>query len=438
MPSLSNNIFFKDLWLVICLVPYVLEFLSIFILLIQGELGIEYFLSRWPRIWGIINFLIALFLFLLVRVERRKKVTERNDVWKNRELYLAVFLCVGFILRLYAATMMHFGDTDEIVYVLHARDLHFGRGFVYVLLQRVWWKLWGFLFNPLPVSQALAESIPNQSLAALLFASRCLNVLLSSLSLILLYLIGRRLFDESTAVLAVILHSVNWSMITGTESHAYSENPGSFFLLLSLALLVYFINSRETDPRLPLFFSGVALASSFSCRFTLGIFVPLILLVILLFYRQTKNHSFLPFLLGFAMTMVIEGYAESLPTGILFGGSIHLIFFNIIEGKNVWWGVEPWYTYLQWIHRFMGFTLVFLPYAIRKTRAVYLLGLLILPYLAIFSIIPHKELRFVSCLFPFIYLLVANGLVNKGLRGTDIRLSITHTLAYGILMTILW
>ena len=188
-------------------------------------------------------------MFLLVWSRRRKpqNVEEYKVEWTKPRLWLAISLCIGFILRLYAASVMHFGDMDEIVYVLYVRDLHFGRGFVYSVLQRLWWGIWGILFNPMPAPSALFDSRLNLNPASLLFASRCLNVLLSSLSLGLLFFIGRRLFGESTAILAVALHSVNQFMIIGTESHAYSENLSIFFFLLSLALIVHSLDSREPN-----------------------------------------------------------------------------------------------------------------------------------------------------------------------------------------------
>jgi len=429
--------YLEDGWLILCLVPYVTDFVLTFALLAQSGDYVRFFTSKWPRAWIIVNFLVALLLFLLVWSRRRRpqNIEELRVEWAKPRSWLAISLCVGFILRLYAASAMHFGDTDEIVYVLHARDLHLGRGFVYPLLQRLWWIVWSILFNPMPAPSALLESHLTPDLASLLFASRCLNVLLSTFSLGLLYLIGRKLFGEPTAILAVVLQSINRFMITGTESHAYSENPGNFFFLLSLVLIVYWLDSGERNRNLASFLSGVALAFSFSCRFVMGIFIPPILAILFLLFRRSY---IVRFLLGFLTVAVVEGYLESIPTALPFGGAIWLIYTNIVEGKNVWWGVQPWYAYLQWIYAFVGFAIVFLPYAIRRTRATYILGILILPFLGVFSLVPHKELRFISCLFPLIHLLLAQGLVKAGLRTPAVSLTVTHALAYGILMTLLW
>jgi len=434
--------FFEDLWLVLFLVPYVIDFMSTLFLLSQEEWSIRFFTSRWPRVWIIVNFLVALLLFLLVLSCRWKAKTSVEPILGcNRDRwYLGFFLCLGFLLRLYAASVMHFGDPDEFAYVLHARELSFERGFVYPLLQRAFWGIWGSLFSPMPAPRPLLEG-PLSRLtdtymwASLLFATRCFSVLLNTFSLVLLFLIGRKMFGERTAILATILHSVNHVMITGVESHTYSENLSKFFFLLSILLLTQALELRESRPKFRFFLGGILLGLSFSSRLAMGLFLPPFLLILFLFSNRS---SLLRFLLGFSIIAVTEGYAELLTKGVFFGGALWLIGFNLIEGKSVLFGVEPWYAYLQWIHRFAGFALAFLFYAVRRVRAIYLLGILILPFLGVFSLVPHKELRFISCLFPLIHLLAAHGLVRAGLRSSAVRLSVAHSLAYGILMTILW
>ncbi len=88
-----------------------------------------------------------------------------------------------------------------------------------------------------------------------------------------------------------------------------------------------------------------------------------------------------------------------------------VLYFNTVMNKSSEWGTSPPHWYLTSVlPRVFGAWLVFLPFAAVLSREVRPYLLVALAFVGLYSLLPHKELRFISYVFPLINMVIAVGI----------------------------
>jgi 4-amino-4-deoxy-L-arabinose transferase-like glycosyltransferase len=400
-----------------------------------------YLAVRWPRIWIVTSFFISL---LVLNLALSGKMKDLKGMKGGRTAVIGTVFAIllGFFLRLYTATALHPTEFEVFYAGLHFEDaelkLDAFRPIFYPYLQYAFWILLGRVHGFETIPQALTEgNIANRYPSSWIFSSRMLSVLMSTISLFLVWITTKNLFGERAGFWATLLHSVNHYVVTGPDSRSHDENPGILFLLASVAILTSASKKRDgkegQTPKLVL--SGVFSGLSFASRSPMLICVSS--LTAFLWWSGGVS-SVKYFILGLLSVLFLEGLAEFVITGGFLGGVFEFLRFNIIAGHASEWGTSPWYHYILLVSLIVGLVFYFLPLGIEKDSRSVLLGLLILPFLVAFSLVPHKENRYISPIVPFIHVLIGNALSKIDKKYPEVLATAIHTVIHGILMVVLW
>lgn len=402
---------------------------------------LTFFADRWPRIWIVTRFLM-IFPLLSFTFSRQEKDSCGVPSKRLTVFGTALVILFGFFLRLYAATALHCSEFEVFYAGLHFEGaelrLDAFRPVFYPFLQYASWMILERVDGFRAIPQALIEgNIAARYPSSWIFASRMLSVVMSTISLVLIWIVTRNLFGEKAGFWATLLHAVNYYVVTGPDSRSHDENPAILFLLASVAVLTR--EGKRTKeqgrhfPRLVL--SGALSGLSFISRSPMLIYSSSLTGFI---WWSEGISSVGYFLLGFFPVLFLEGLAELLIRGSFLGGVLEFLRFNIIAGHASDWGTNPWYEYILLVSVAVGLVVYLLPFGVEKDSKSILLGFLILPFLAAFSVVPHKEHRYVSPIFPFIHILIGKALSKLNRKHPSVLAAVAHTVIHGIAMIVFW
>ena len=211
----------------------------------------------------------------------------------------------------------------------------------------------------------------------------------------LVYLIGKKLYNEEIGILSSVLISFTWIFFF-FNARLYTEIPAVFFMLLAVYCFL------EEKNLLSGFFLGLAVMSKFPAG---------LLLIILLIFSWKKIKNILELIIG---SLVIIGPYLAF-NYFYYGEPFSIILFaqEFLKYAGIWIFSQPWWYYLWEILKqnvLYVFALFGVYFAIKKKE--YLLTTIFVAFLIYFSIMAHKEIRFAIMFLPFIAIIAVVGFMK--------------------------
>jgi|AntRauMinimDraft_2_1070382.scaffolds.fasta_scaffold00006_8 4-amino-4-deoxy-L-arabinose transferase-like glycosyltransferase len=335
----------------------------------------------------------------------------------RRKIFLAaigVILVAGFLLRLFPVRGgYHYWD--EAVYLQHAEILTGESPDVYN----------EFEFRPPLFSLILAGSF---LISSSLLSAHLTVAGLSSLAIILVYIVGKELYSRQTAIIAAAIYAT--SPLGIILSHDILVDPilPIFWLLTAFSL----IKALRTDKRTYFVLTGLTAALAVLMKFTSLVIIPAVALVVSFSYFKETDfdiNSILNKIKGFVVSdrnwLMASGFFIGILPYLLwsyleFGSALHVFmtgwaksgardaFMTYINGWNKYI-LAPFYV---------GVFLFFQKVDLKKMENYLPIIFFISMYLPLQFFVANKETRFLMPAIPFIVLMAAEGL--RKLRTGDI------------------
>ncbi|XP_011296229.1 probable Dol-P-Man:Man(7)GlcNAc(2)-PP-Dol alpha-1,6-mannosyltransferase [Musca domestica] len=200
--------------------------------------------------------------------------------------------------------------------------------------------------------------------------------------------------------------SLWFSLITLTQFHFIFYMSRTLPNIMALPLVLYALAYWLNDQIKPFIIcSGIAILIF---RSELIIFLGLLVLINSLFKKVTIARI-LKIAIPTAIVILITSIAvDSFFWQRLLWPEGEVLWYNTILNKSSDWGTSPflWYFYSA-LPRAMAASLLFVPIGFILERRVRPIVLAAIGFVAIYSILPHKELRFIIYVFPVLNLAAA-------------------------------
>lgn len=236
-----------------------------------------------------------------------------------------------------------------------------------------------------------------------------IELILCAISLVVpwsMYRIGQALFSENTARIALILGCV-WYQIVSLASRPLADVLSVYSFLPALALVLQPPQMRT------LILAGALAGLTVLLRFQM---LPVVAIVGLVGLLRWKKQAWIP-TASFAGVMFLGGALDAYTWGVWFASIVVNIDFNLVQNVSSAFGVSPpWYYLYALVFASMG---LFLPglagLALSWRRSWPLLASLAI-IVGVFSLIGHKEPRFIFLATPVWLIGLAAFVQDEGLR----------------------
>ena len=233
------------------------------------------------------------------------------------------------------------------------------------------------------------------------YFGRFLSIIFAALVVYITYKIGCNLFSKKTGLLAAFFIAFSYTFLFFSPN-MLTEISSTLFLLLAF---YFFLKNRFF---LTGIFSGIAVMTRLFQAFTL---IGLVLAFFYLYKKPSFVKKFFYFALG--ALIIILPY-------ILLNYYLYHDILLPFKVQTHLTKTTGWMLYKEFGFYFTGlfkenFFIVFLfslPLFFKRNHKFYALLLIPLVYIAIFSFVKHKEMRFMLNVIPFLYLLVSYCLAN--------------------------
>lgn len=333
---------------------------------------------------------------------------------------LLIILFVGLLVRLAFAYSSNVPWWDESVYLNLGYDLS-NNPFDYSVENNGWsdfipsggdknyaWPKMGFRPPLLPYFLAIFYALN------LGFLIKFLLPLIGVLTIFLVYLLGKEMFDKKAGLISAAIISL--IPIHATFSGRIL-NDVFVTLFITLAFLFFWKGFERGNKKYKVLW-GIFLGLGLLTRYTMLWIIPIFPIYL---WIKNKSLSFLRdkylwySIIGFFIVLIpwfIYGYFEY---GNIFGGFLHGF-----KGAAYWGGNQAWSFFFQNHWKIFSISgILFVSFLIEifyeeeyKKKEIYILLIWSIFYLIMLVVMPHKEERFVIPLIPVISLIIGYSL-NK-------------------------
>jgi len=224
-------------------------------------------------------------------------------------------------------------------------------------------------------------------------------ILFSALNIVLVYLLGRRWYNERTGVAAAALYAVHWiPLVYGSSLHPRAL---AVTCILGAALL---LGERTSVARAAL--AGALSALAVTTRYSEAIFVTSLLVAVQ--WRRDRLAAFAASWVLGVCTFI--GLYDRLTWGRWFGSLREFAELVFVErdASSLVVSQPPWWYAANLLHWVPATVLPLLFIAIRRSERRHALAYIVIPLVAL-SAIFHKELRYLQVIVPFVLLIAARG-----------------------------
>jgi hypothetical protein len=341
---------------------------------------------------------------------------------------LVSLLVAAFVIRLGAYAL--FGgiiQPDEVFqYLEQAHRLVFGIGLIpweYQLGVRSW-LFPGFLAGVLEAARVFGDGPVAQNAAVAVVLS-----LLSLLPVACGFLWGLRAAGPAGALLAGGLNAV-WSDPVLFAAHPLLDGVSGNLMVAGVFMAE---RAERTHLERDFLLAGLVLGLTVALRIQL---LPSVAFAAALSCRSAMRTGWLPLLAGMTAMAVMQGGLDTLTLGRPFQSIWYYVWVNQMAGGSTYFGVARWHVYLSgllenWNDAALPLTICVVAGASRLWRLLAIAGSVI----AVFSCIPHKEMRFIVPAIPLLLTVAGTGSAVLGrdlLRWLRLPLADWHMAMIGL------
>jgi 4-amino-4-deoxy-L-arabinose transferase-like glycosyltransferase len=341
-----------------------------------------------------------------------------SEMEKTNKLIILV-LIFSFLVRVAFLLYSPLRGWDETVYLNLGHDLS-KNPFIYSLLNKDWndfipstniiygWPNIGFRAPLLPYILSIFYALN------LNFLIQMIIPFFATLSVFLVYILGKNLFDKKTGLYSAVLFALMPLHVLYSEK-IWTDVLVIFFMLLTF---VSFWQGYEKENKKYKVLFGLFLALSLLARYTTLWVIPVFLLY---FFIRDKSFKFLKdkylwSAIGIFFLTLIPWFIY----GFMYYGNGLGGFIHGFKAANYWGGAQSWSFYFEnsWsIFSIVGMLfLISLFYILLKKeflkKEIFLLLLWIIFFSTIAMAMPHKEDRYIMPIIPVVCL-ISGFFINK-------------------------
>ncbi|MCR4334867.1 MAG: glycosyltransferase family 39 protein [Patescibacteria group bacterium] len=331
---------------------------------------------------------------------------------KKIDKIIITLLIFSFLIRIAFILYSPLRGWDETVYLNLGHELS-ANPLVYSLLNSAWndfipstdvvygWPNIGFRAPLLPYIISIFYALK------LSFLIKLIVPFFSTLSVFLIYILGKRLFSKEVGLYSAIL----FALIPIHVLYSGKVLTDAFVVFFILLTFISFWRGYEEENKIHKILFGLFLALSLLARYTTLWITPVFLLYFLIRDRSLKflKDKYLWYAIGVFFLTLTPWFIYSF---VYYNNPIG-VFIHGFKSAGYWGGVQSWSFFIEnswYIFSITGILFVFsLLYILFKKefikREIYLLLIWVTLFSVIAMAMPHKEDRFILPAIPVICLI---------------------------------